>query len=104
MLLIETRASKIVKSRLKVVHSSAEVLRSTTGLLEANNWMIRGIWALLATSSLSEMHGWDSRASQFFQIAKQIKGDVVEVIWVGCSQILFVQAYFWCFNLQYRSM
>ena len=44
------------------------------------------------------------RASQFFQIAKQIKGDVVEVIWVGCSQILFVQAYFWCFNLQYRSM
>ena len=45
-----------------------------------------------------------TRASQFFQIAKQIKGDVVEVIWVGCSQILFVQAYFWCFNLQYRSM
>ena len=44
------------------------------------------------------------RASQFFQIAKQIEGDVVEVIWVGCSQILFVQAYFWCFNLQYCSM
>ena len=59
---------------------------------------------LLCTVIQEQSTHHHSRASQFFQIAKQIKGDVVEVIWVGCSQILFVQAYFWCFNLQYRSM
>ena len=35
------------------------------------------------------------RASQFFQIAIEIRGIVVWVKWVGCSQILFAQAYFW---------
>ena len=33
------------------------------------------------------------RASQFFQIAMQIRGIVVGVKWVGCSQILLAQAY-----------
>ena len=35
------------------------------------------------------------RASQFFQIAMQIRGIVVGVKWVSCSQILLAQAYFW---------
>ena len=39
----------------------------------------------------------DNRASQFFQIAMQIRGIVVGVKWVSCSQILLAQAYFWSF-------
>ena len=35
------------------------------------------------------------RASQFFQIAMLIRGIVVGVKWVSCSQILLAQAYIW---------
>ena len=37
----------------------------------------------------------DIRASQFFQITMLIRGIVVGVKWVCCSQILLAQAYFW---------
>ena len=36
-----------------------------------------------------------NRASQFFQIAMLIRGIVVGVKWVSCSQILLAQAYIW---------
>ena len=84
-----------------VYQSSLDGKESVSSLVLFCSLMIRDCWN--ATSAFS-LEALSSRASQFFQIAKQIEGDVVEVIWVGCSQILFVQAYFWCFNLQYCSM
>ena len=69
---------------------------SQTGISQKGNFWVSGLFQGQKVSGLfCTLRGkWVSgRASQFFQIAMQIRGIVVGVKWVGCSQILLAQAY-----------